>query len=75
MLEKISSKAWDEEQSPSNWFRMQVAPVYKKGGKHDPVNYHATGSLLIPGKIFLKVLLNRVRDQMEEKVKELKYGF
>ena len=62
MLEKISLKVYDEEQAPKDWSFMPVAPVYKKGDKNDPANYSAIALLSIPGKIFLKVLFNRIID-------------
>lgn len=41
MLERVSLKVWDEKQSPKDWSRMLVAPVYKKGSKRDPASYRA----------------------------------
>ena len=75
MLEKISKKVWHEEKSPKDWSRMLVSPVHKKGDKLDPANYRAIALLSIPGKVFLRVLLNRMRKRIEEKTKESQYGF
>ena len=41
MLERVSLKVWNEKQSPKDWSRMLVAPVYKKGSKRDPASYRA----------------------------------
>ena len=41
MLERVSLKVWDEKQSPKDWSRMLVAPIYKKGSKRDPASYRA----------------------------------
>ena len=75
MLDKISTKVWNEEKSPKDWSRMLVAPIHKKGDKRDPANYRAIALLSIPGKIFLRVLLNRMKYKIEEKIKETQYGF
>ena len=75
MLEKISLKVWDEEQSPKDWSCMLVAPIYKKGDKRDLANHSVIALFSISGKIFHKVLLNRMRDQIKEKAKESQYGF
>jgi hypothetical protein len=75
MLEKISKQVWNEEKSPKDWSRMLVSPIHKKGDKLDPANYRAISLLSIPGKVFLRVLLNRMRNKIEEKTKESQYGF
>jgi hypothetical protein len=75
MLEKIFIKVWNEEKSPKDWSRMLVNPIYKKGDKLDPANYRAISLISIPGKIFLKVLLYRMQNIIEESTKESQYGF
>ena len=75
MLVKIVGKVWYEEKSPKDWSRMLISPIYKKGDKLDPSNYRAIALLSIPGKVFLKVLLNRMKSKIEEKIKESQYGF
>ena len=54
---------------------MIVCPVYKKGDKFLMSNYRAIALLSIPGKIFLKILLERMKEIVERKLKESQYGF
>ena len=68
-------KVWQDESSPKDWSRMLVSPVHKKGDKLNPENYRAIALLSIPGKVFLRVLLNRMKERIEEKCKETQYGF
>ena len=68
MLGKIMKKVWEEEKSPKDWSRMLVSPIYKKGDKQDPVNDRAIALLSIPGKVFLRVLLNGMKNRIEEKI-------
>ena len=75
MLDKICRKVWLEEKSPKDWSRMLVSPIFKKGDKLDPANYRAIALLSIPGKVFLRVLLNRMKSKIEERLRESQYGF
>ena len=54
---------------------MLVVPVYKKDEEGDPANYRAVTLLSTPKKIFLKEILNKMRDRIEDKTKESKNGF
>ena len=75
MLGKIFNKIWDSEKTPKDFSRMIVTPVHKKGDRHSPQNYRAIALLAIPGKIFLRILLERMKEKMNNKLRESQYGF
>jgi len=55
---------------PSDWSKMLLALIRKKGdidiGELDPANYRAIALLSIPGKVFNRVILNRMSGKCEE---------
>jgi len=57
------------------WSRMIVNLIHKKGDKLNPANYRAIVLLSIPGKVFLYVLLQRIKQGSEKWLKESQYGF
>ena len=75
MLEKLFNAIWQKEQTPRDWSRMLVTPIYKKGDRKDPANYRAISLLSIPGKVFSKIILNRMKLKTEEAMKNSQFGF
>ena len=58
-----------------DWSKMIISPIHKKGDKSNPENYRAIALLSIPGKVFNKILVERIKDQTEEAIKETQFGF
>ena len=75
ILFKICYKIWKDEVPPSDWEKMLVTPILKKGDKLDPGNYRAIALLSIPGKVFTGMLLTRMKNKTEEAIQESQYGF
>ncbi|PIK46703.1 hypothetical protein BSL78_16441 [Apostichopus japonicus] len=75
MLLKVINKAWSDREIPEDWSRGLVTPVYKKGDKLDPANYRAITLLSIPGKVFCRRLLTRIKDTVENHLSEKQCGF
>ena len=75
MLYTLFQKIWKEEKSPSDWKRMLVTPVLKKGDKMEAANYRAISLLSIPGKVFSRILLDKMEDVTESFISESQYGF
>ena len=75
MLNKIFNTIWVQEKTPKDWTRMVVTPIHKKGDKLNPVNYRAISLLSIPGKVFSRILLNRMKLKTEEATGESQFSF
>ena len=45
---------------PSQWCEAIISPLHKKGSKRDPKNYRGISLLCVIGKLFTKVLNNRL---------------
>ena len=75
MLHKIFNTVWKHKQTPKDWAKMLVTPIHKKGDKLNPGNYRAISLLSIPGKVFSRILLNRIHDRAENAISESQFGF
>ena len=75
ILYKIDGVVWKEEKTPKDFSKMIISPIHKKGDKLIRENYRAISLLSIPGKIFLRILLNRMRNRVDAVFKETQYGF
>ena len=75
ILKNIFEKVWEEEIPPSDWQKMLVTPIHKKGDKLDPANYRAISLLSIPSKVFCRILLNRIKENVENILGESQFGF
>ena len=75
MLHKIVNAIWVHEKTPKDWARMLVIPIHKKGDKLNPGNYRAISLLSIPGKVFSRILLNRIKLKTEEATGESQFSF
>ena len=75
MLLKICSEAWIQGKVPSEWSKMVVAPIHKKGDKLQPESYRAMALHFIPGKVFSRVILNRMQNKIEQNLSESQVGF
>ena len=54
---------------------MLVTPIHKKGDTSNPENYRAISLLSIPGKVFNRILLNKIREKTEAFSSNTQFGF
>ena len=54
---------------------MLVTPIFKNGDRLSPANYRPILLLSIPGKIFNRFLLDRMKLQTEKRLRESQFGF
>ena len=59
--------AWRAESIPTEWRQGIVVPLHKDGDERDPMNYRGITLLSIVGKVFTRVLHNRLTKFAERK--------
>ena len=60
LLEQLFSVVWHEETVPRQWREGLIVNLFKKVGREDPGNYRGITLLSVVGKVFCKVLNNRL---------------
>ena len=64
-LTNVIKQVWQTGVIPPDWKKEIILPIYKgKGSPKDCKNYRGLSLLSTPGKVFVMVLLNKVRDQL-----------
>ena len=75
IFQKLCNKIFKEEQIPSEWGKAIIVPIHKKNNKMDCSNYRGISLLSIPGKVYTKMIQQRLKYYMEEIVSEEQAGF
>ena len=67
----------DKETYPENWSTGVITPIFKKGDRTFPKNYRGITLLPIMGKIFTKILRERLLHWAEtnDLLNEAQFGF
>ena len=66
----------EEKIVPEEWKRAIIVPIFKnKGSKLDCGNYRSISLISVPSKVFMRVLLNRMKPKIEESLREEQAGF
>ena len=60
LLQLLFAVVWREEHVPPQWREGLIVNLFKKGDKEDPGNYRGITLLSVVGKVFCKVLNNRL---------------
>ena len=75
-LHDLICKAWDDGSVPQAWKDATIVTIYKKGDRTDCGNYRGISLLSIAGKIFARILLDRLtRHITPQTVSESQCGF
>ena len=60
LLHQLFKVVWHEETIPKQWREGLIVNLFKKGDKEDPGNYRGITLLSVVGKVFCKVIKNRL---------------
>ena len=74
-LAAIFNVAWRTGMTPKDWRRAIIFPIHKNGSRRVCKNYRGISLLSAPGKVFGKILNDRMRSITERKIVEEQVGF
>ena len=75
-LYRLFNLCWRNGQVPGDWCKAVIVPLYKgKGSRQDCINYRGISLLSVVGKLYAKVLIERVVNETDEKVWDAQAGF
>ena len=75
-MHKICGMAWEEGRVPGDWTKAIIVPVYKgKGSRNECGNYRGISLLSIAGKVYGKIVIERVQKITESSISEEQGGF
>ena len=74
-LHRIVNIAWATGEVPEDWKRAVIIPLHKKGSKAMCSNYRGISLLSVPGKVYARIVDNRVKQKTEGMILEVQGGF
>ena len=75
MLYSLFSKIWQKEEVPAQWREGIIMKLPKKGDLRDCSNYRGIMLLSTPGKVLNRILLERMKEAVDPKLRDQQAGF
>ncbi|CAG5002623.1 unnamed protein product [Parnassius apollo] len=76
LLYTLFNLCWELKRVPDDWCKAVIVPIYKgKGSQQDCKNYRGISLLSIVGKLYAKVLIERVMKETDGKIWDVQAGF
>ena len=75
LLQPFISKVWETEEYPQDWKNSFISVLPKKGDLTDCNNHRGISLLSAPGKVQNKIILTRIRDAVDNKLRNNQAGF
>ena len=74
-LTSLLNSCWQHQLVPEEWKKGMIVELPKKGNLSNCNNWRGITLLSIPGKVLSIILLNRLKDSIDLKLKEQQAGF
>ena len=75
ILHGLFEKIWTEEKYPNDWKEGHLVKIPKKGDLSNCNNYRGITLLSIPGKVFTRILLERIKETVDGQLRDNQTGF
>src|SRR6218665_2180707 len=75
MLHTLCNQIYYSKDCPKDWGKAIIVPLHKKGDRTVCSNYRAIRLLSVPGKVYTKVLQQRLKRYVEESMSKEQAGF
>ena len=75
VLYRLFGKIWEEGKVPADWREGLIIKLPKKGDLRDCSNYRGIMLLSVPGKVFNRILLERIKEAVDPKLRDQQAGF
>ncbi|CAH8631581.1 unnamed protein product, partial [Heterobilharzia americana] len=75
MLTPLLQKVWKEEKVPDDWKKGYLVKLPKKGDLSACKNWRGITLLSTPSKILSRIILERLRDALDSKLRPEQAGF
>ena len=75
LLYPLFNRIWEEERVPTEWKENYLIKLPKSGDPSSCSSSRGITLLSIPGKVFNRVLLNRIKDAIDRQLHEQQAGF
>ena len=75
VLHSLFGKIWEEGKVPAEWREGLIIKLPKKGDLRECSNYRGIMLLSVPGKVFNRILLERIKEAVDPKLRDQQAGF
>lgn len=75
LFHSLFGKIWEEEEVPPQWREGIIIKIPKKGDLRDCGNYRGIMLLSVPGKVLNRILLDRMKEAVDTKLRDEQAGF
>jgi len=75
ILYEMFGRVWESEEIPADWKHGYIIKMPKKGDMKECKNWRGITLLSIPGKVFNRVILERMKDKVDKHLRDEQAGF
>ena len=75
MLYDLIGNVWDTDEIPIGWKEGYLVKIPKKGDLHECRNYRGIMLLSVPGKVLNRIILERLKNEVDNKLRDHQAGF